>query len=53
MFGLTIWHWVLVFVILVLLFGRTRVGKLTLQLRHGFGALKRDFDEMRRPREDK
>jgi sec-independent protein translocase protein TatA len=53
MFGLTIWHWVLVFVIVVLLFGRTRASSLARQLGRGFGALKRDFNEMHRPREDK
>jgi len=53
MFGLTIWHWVLVFVIVVLLFGRARVSSLTDQLGRGFEALKRGVDEMRHPREDK
>lgn len=53
MFGLTIWHWVLVFIIVVLLFGRARIGRLTGQLGHGFEALKRGFEEMRHPHEDK
>jgi sec-independent protein translocase protein TatA len=53
MFGLTIWHWVLFFVVVILLFGGARVSGLTEQIGRGFAALKRGMDEMRKPHEDK
>jgi sec-independent protein translocase protein TatA len=53
MFGLTIWHWLLVFLIVILLFGGARVSGLTEQIGRGFAALKRGMDEVRNPREDK
>jgi sec-independent protein translocase protein TatA len=53
MFGLTIWHWVLVFLVVILLFGGARVSGLTEQIGRGFAALRRGMDETRKPREDK
>jgi len=53
MFGLTIWHWVLFFVVVIVLFGGARVSGLTEQIGRGFAALKRGMDEMRKPDGDK
>lgn len=49
MFGLTIWHWILVFIVIVLLFGGARVSGLTEQLGRGFAAFKRGMNEVRKP----
>ncbi len=53
MFGLTIWHWILVFLVVILLFGGARFSVLTEQIGRGYGAFRRGMDEMRKPREDK
>jgi sec-independent protein translocase protein TatA len=53
MFGLTIWHWILVFVVVILLFGGARISGLAEQIGRGFTALRRGMDEVRKPREDK
>ena len=53
MFGLTIWYWVLVFIVLLLLFGRAGVIGLTEQLGRGLGALKRSMRGTRKPDENK
>lgn len=53
MFGLAIWHWILVFIVLLLLFGRAGVSGLANQLGRGLAALKGNVGKMRRPDEQK
>ena len=53
MFGLTIWHWILFFFVVIVLFGCARVSGLTEQIGRGFAAVKRGIDEVLKPHEDK
>ena len=45
MFGLTIWHWLLVLAVVILVFGSSRLTPLLNQVGRGVGAFRKGIAE--------